>query len=103
MAFDSESQAFVEMLTKVRTRHKYDDAKTNAGLVINPIITSTYPKNTSIKLMVRFDRCLTKENAVTFTCDVSTTIGESYAVWPDGFFKKSPVFRLKSPDMSPKK
>ena len=45
------------------------------GLVINSVIkTSTYAKNTEIKLVVRFDRCLTQDNVVTFTCDVSSCI-----------------------------
>ena len=75
LAFDSETHAFVEMLTKLRSRFKHDDPKTNTGLVINPVIkTSTYAKNTEIKLVVRFDRCLTQDNVVTFTCDVSSSI-----------------------------
>ena len=37
-------------------------------------ISGTYAKNTEIKLVVRFDRCLTHDNVVTFTCDVSSSI-----------------------------
>ena len=44
------------------------------GLIISPKIKSAYPENTSIKVVVRFDRCLTNENMVTFTCDVSQPV-----------------------------
>ena len=71
---DSESLAFLQMVNKIRSRFNHDDSKTNPGYVLSSVIKSSYPKNTSIKLIVRFDRCLTVDNSVTFTCDVTTTI-----------------------------
>ena len=62
------------MVNKIRSRFNHEDSKTNPGYVLSSVIKSSYPKNTSIKLIVRFDRCLTVENSVTFTCDVTTTI-----------------------------
>ena len=62
------------MLTTVRSQYKYDVEETNMGLIISPKIKSAYPDNTSIKVVVRYDRCLTNENMVTFTCDVSSSI-----------------------------
>ena len=41
LAFDSETHAFVEMLTKLRSRFKHDDPKTNTGLVINSVIKTS--------------------------------------------------------------
>merc|ERR1712001_702167 len=40
LAFDSETHAFVEMLTKLRSRFKHDDPKTNTGLVMISVIIS---------------------------------------------------------------
>ena len=74
VAYDSEVQAFVDMVTKVRSKYKYDDPKTNAGLVISPKIQSSYPANTSVKLIIGFDRCMTQDNVVRFTCDVTTSV-----------------------------
>ena len=62
------------MVTTVRSQYKHNVEKTNMGLIISPQIKSTYPAKTSIKVIVRYDRCLTKENMVTFTCDVSTSV-----------------------------
>ena len=73
-AYDKEIQAFVDMVTIVRSAFKSDDDKTNVGLVISPKITSAYPEKTSIKIVVHFDKCITKENVVTFTCDVNSSI-----------------------------
>ena len=51
LAFDSETHAFVEMLTKLRSRFKHDDPKTNTGLVINSVIkTSTYQRSLLVPL-----------------------------------------------------
>ena len=74
IAYDKEVQAFVDMVTKVRSQYKHNDEKTNMGLIISPQIKSAYPENTSIKVIVRYDRCLTKENNKTFTCDVSSSV-----------------------------
>ena len=74
IAYDKEVQAFVDMVTTVRSQYKHNIEKTNMGLIISPKIKSTYPAKTSIKVIVRYDRCLTKENMVTFTCDVSTSV-----------------------------
>ena len=74
IAYDKEVQAFVDMVTSVRSQYKHNVEKTNMGLIISPKIKSTYPAKTSIKVIVRYDRCLTKENMVTFTCDVSTSV-----------------------------
>ena len=74
IAYDKEVQAFVDMVTTVRSQYKHNVEKTNMGLIISPKIKSTYPAKTSIKVIVRYDRCLTKENMVTFTCDVSTSV-----------------------------
>ena len=74
IAYDKEVQAFVDMVTTVRSQYKHNVEKTNMGLIISPQIKSTYPAKTSIKVIVRYDRCLTKENMVTFTCDVSTSV-----------------------------
>ena len=74
IAYDKEVQAFVDMVTTVRSQYKHNVEKTNMGLIISPKIRSTYPAKTSIKVIVRYDRCLTKENMVTFTCDVSTSV-----------------------------
>ena len=74
IAYDKEVQAFVDMVTHVRSKYKFDDPRTNLGLVISSKITSTYPEHTSVKILVHFDRCLTKDNLVKFTCDVSSTI-----------------------------
>ena len=62
------------MVTKVRSQYKADVESTNMGLIISPKIKSTYPDNTSVKVIVRYDRCLTKENMLTFTCDVTSSI-----------------------------
>jgi hypothetical protein len=74
IAYDKEVQAFVDMVTTVRSQYKHNVEKTNMGLIISPQIKSTYPAKTSIKVIVRYDRCLTKDNMVTFTCDVSTSV-----------------------------
>ena len=74
VACDAEIQAFVEMVTKVRSRYKFDDLITNKGIMISPQIKSSYPKNTSMKLIVSFARCLTQENSVQFTCDVTSNV-----------------------------
>ena len=74
IAYDREVQAFVDMVAKVRKAYKFNDVACNPGLVISPKIKSTYPDKTSIKLVVRFSRVLTKDNSVTFTCDVTTSV-----------------------------
>ena len=74
VASDAEIQAFVDMVTKVRSRYKFDDLITNKGIMISPQIKSSYPKNTSMKLIVSFARCLTQENSVQFTCDVTSNV-----------------------------
>ena len=38
LAFDSETHAFVEMLTKLRSRYKHDDPKTNTGNVFHSLL-----------------------------------------------------------------
>ena len=51
IAYDNEVQAFVDMVTKVRSQYKADDESTNMGLIISPKIKSTYPDNTSVKVI----------------------------------------------------
>ncbi len=97
IAVDSEIQAFVDMLTKVRSKYKHSADDTNPGIIFSPKIQSAYPANTSVKLVVRFGRYFSNDNVVKFTCDGKMAFfGRNYALTWDFvlFFQSRPSSSL---------
>lgn len=62
---------FENKLRKLRSKYKFDDHKSNTGLVISPIIETQYHGSLSIKLIIY---TTLRESPVTFTCNVNSTI-----------------------------
>ncbi|XP_054261584.1 phosphatidylinositol 4-phosphate 3-kinase C2 domain-containing subunit beta-like [Macrosteles quadrilineatus] len=68
---DPDLVAFHTMVKALRAEFVHSDPYTNVGLVISPLIESSYLQGTSVKLTIH---CPDKEQPLTFTSDVSCSI-----------------------------
>ncbi|XP_058806071.1 phosphatidylinositol 4-phosphate 3-kinase C2 domain-containing subunit beta isoform X2 [Phymastichus coffea] len=74
---DCDLLAFHKMVKSVRGEFPFNDPSTNIGHVVSPMIDSSYPDSTSIKLVVHSKMLSdTKDRSpsISFTCDVNCNI-----------------------------
>ncbi|XP_016845918.1 phosphatidylinositol 4-phosphate 3-kinase C2 domain-containing subunit beta isoform X2 [Nasonia vitripennis] len=74
---DCDLVAFHKMVKSVRGEFPFNDPSTNIGHVISPMMESSYPENTSIKLIVHSKMSSEGKDctpSISFTCDVNCSV-----------------------------
>ncbi|CAB0033361.1 unnamed protein product [Trichogramma brassicae] len=74
---DPDLLAFHKMVKSVRGEFPFNDPSTNIGHIVSTIMESTYPENTSVKLIVHpkmLKNSIDTVQSISFTCDVTCSV-----------------------------
>ncbi|XP_014237353.1 phosphatidylinositol 4-phosphate 3-kinase C2 domain-containing subunit beta isoform X2 [Trichogramma pretiosum] len=74
---DPDLLAFHKMVKSVRGEFPFNDPSTNIGHIVSTIMESTYPENTSVKLIVHpkmLKNSVDTVQSISFTCDVTCSV-----------------------------